>query len=111
MGASHASAILGAGGTWCNRDPKPSLRASVNQPAALERTPAYPPADLTAVNVTTGPVATAAAKSISCTGSAGTYYCLQAWRNENTMASGAVATVGGDGRIIHSGHVGGDSGT
>src|SRR5579862_46218 len=50
-----------------------SLSDSGVPPAGLEWTLTYSAADLAAVNVTPGPAATAAGKTVSCAGGNGTY--------------------------------------
>jgi hypothetical protein len=71
-----------------------SLSDSGVPPAGLEWTLTYSAADLAAVNVTPGPAATAAGKTVSCAGGNGTYSCVLVGMNENTISSGIVAVVG-----------------
>lgn len=73
-----------------------SLNLSLNaapgsEPAALEWTFGYAATDFTAVNVTAGPAAVAAGKSVSCRGGSGSYKCLLFGLNSTALTSGVVA--------------------
>src|SRR5579864_2439122 len=71
-----------------------SLTSSAGQePAALQWTFSYSPADFTAIQVTAGPAAVGAAKSVSCAGTATAYKCLAAGVNASAIADGVLAIV------------------
>ncbi len=67
--------------------------SSGEQPAAIQWTLSYSPVDFTAVAVTAGPTAVAAAKSVTCAGSAAAYTCVVAGENQNVISNGVVAVV------------------
>ena len=69
-----------------------SLTSAVVQPAGLQWTFLYSPADFTAISVTAGPSATSAAKSLTCFGTNGSYTCLLSGLNLNSIPNGVVAT-------------------
>ena len=70
-----------------------SMSAAAGQPAGLEWTYSYSPADFSSVSAVAGPAATAAGKSISCSAGSGLYTCLLFGLNSTTMAGGVVATA------------------
>ena len=67
--------------------------AAGEQPAGVEWTLSYSPADFTAIQVTAGPTATAAGKSVSCAGTYAAYKCIVFGANSNTVADGLLAVV------------------
>ena len=66
---------------------------SGSAPASLEWTFSYSAGDFTAVSVVPGPVAVAAGKSVSCSGSPGSYRCLLFGINSTALSDGIVATA------------------
>jgi hypothetical protein len=69
-----------------------------NEPAALQWTLVYPPADIVALTASIGSAATSAGKSLSCTGSPGFYTCFLTGvntngLNTNLIQNGVVAVV------------------
>src|SRR5690242_3622622 len=69
-----------------------------SEPAALQWTITYSPADIVALSATAGAAANAAGKALSCAASPGTYTCMLTGLNPgapNTgiVNNGAVATV------------------
>lgn len=64
-----------------------------SEPAALEWTLTYPSASISSVSVAAGPAATAAGKSISCSGGAAGYTCVAYGMNSNIISNGVVAIV------------------
>ena len=64
-----------------------------SSPADSQWTLTYPSSAVTAVNVSAGPVLTAASKSLSCLGAPGAYTCLASGLNTTAIADGLVATV------------------
>src|SRR5712692_202392 len=88
---SLASGSAAQGGT-VSLDVSASSSAG-SEPAGVEWTITYPGADFTAIQVTAGPAATAAGKSTSCAGTAGSLTCLTAGINSNTIANGVAAIV------------------
>ena len=67
--------------------------ASIGQtsPAGLQWKLTYSAADISSIQMIAGPAATAAGKSISCTGASGSYTCLLTGLNQSVMADGVVA--------------------
>ena len=61
--------------------------------AGLQWTLTYPSSAFTAVNVTAGPVLSAAGKSLSCAAAPGTYTCVATGLNATEIADGIVATA------------------
>src|SRR5580700_10976400 len=76
-----------------------SLRApSGSHPAGVEWTFAYSPSDVVAISATEGVAATAAGKSLLCTGTAGSYVCFltgmsSGGLNANIIRNGVVAVL------------------
>ena len=66
---------------------------SGTQPAALQWNFTYSSSDIVSIGVTAGAATTAAAKTISCRGSSGTYACVAAANNTNTIGAGAAAIL------------------
>jgi hypothetical protein len=66
---------------------------SGSAPASLEWTYSYSAGDFTAVSVVAGPAAVAAGKSVSCSGSPGSYTCLLFGINSTALSNGVVATA------------------
>ena len=64
-----------------------------SSPSDMQWTLTYPSSAVTAVNVTAGPVLTAASKSLSCSAAPGAYTCLASALNTTAIADGLVATV------------------
>lgn len=62
-------------------------------PAGLEWTYSYPAATFSSVTVAAGPAAVSAGKSVSCSGSPGSYTCMLFGLNSITLSSGVVATA------------------
>jgi len=62
-------------------------------PAGLQWTMAYSPADIVSISAAAGPAAAAAGKSLSCAGTSGSYTCLLAGLNANTIPDGVAAIV------------------
>ena len=72
--------------------------ASGSQPAGIQWTLAYSPSAIVAISASAGAAATAAAKSLSCTGSAGSYTCFltglaSSGLNANIIQNGVVAVL------------------
>src|SRR5574338_1371909 len=63
------------------------------QPAALQWTFTYAPADFTSVSVVAGPASSTAGKIVDCQGGSGTYNCLLTGINTSTLGDGSVATA------------------
>ncbi len=64
------------------------------QPAGLQWTMVYSPTDISSVTVTSGPVATAASKSVNCfSSSSTTTNCVAYGLNTNIMNSGTLASA------------------
>ena len=70
-----------------------SLTTGSTTPAGLQWTLSYPPSVISSVITTAGPALTAAGKTLSCGGSAGSVTCLATGMNTNPIGSGAVAVV------------------
>jgi hypothetical protein len=66
---------------------------AVGGPAGLQWTLSYPAATFSSVMVVAGPAAVAAGKSVSCSGSSGSYTCMLFGLNNVTLSSGVVATA------------------
>src|SRR5690606_13087023 len=64
-----------------------------SQPAALQWTLTYSPAEVAAVSATAGPAAAAAGKSIACANKDGSYTCVLFGLNQQTMPNGVAAVV------------------
>ena len=62
-------------------------------PAGLEWAYSYPATTFSSVTVVAGPAAVAAGKSVSCSGSSGSYTCMLFGLNTTTMSTGVVATA------------------
>ena len=72
--------------------------ASGSQPAGIEWTLAYSPSNIVSISASAGAAATAAGKSLSCTGSPGSYMCFLAGLssgdlNANLIQNGVIAVV------------------
>jgi hypothetical protein len=67
--------------------------AAGNPPAALQWSLTYPALPVTFLQVSAGPAAAAAGKTLSCGTPGGIYTCLVAGLNLNTIANGVVALV------------------
>ncbi len=67
--------------------------AAGNAPAAVQWTLTYPASNVSAVAVSTGSAATAAGKSVSCSGGSGSYRCLVKGMNSTSISDGVVAVV------------------
>jgi hypothetical protein len=67
--------------------------AAGKPPAGLQWSLTYPALPVTFLQVSAGPVAAAAGKTLSCGTPGGIYTCLVAGLNLNTIASGVVAMV------------------
>src|SRR4051794_27262442 len=63
------------------------------QPAALQWTLNYAPADVLSISAVAGAAAVAAGKSITCASSASSYTCILAGNNANVIADGVVANI------------------
>ncbi|HTA45567.1 MAG TPA: choice-of-anchor D domain-containing protein [Bryobacteraceae bacterium] len=70
-----------------------AIAVSGTAPAGIEWTLTFPPSQISAISVTPGPAAIAAAKAISCASVSGSYTCLLAGLNINTLSSGIAANV------------------
>ena len=75
-----------------------SLNLSLTSPTGSEPTSAqwtyvYTPSDIVGITVNPGPALTAAGKSVSCSGSAGSYICVAFGPNTNAILNGVVATA------------------
>gem|GEM_PF-483265 len=64
-----------------------------SEPAALQWTLAYDPSVIAGITATPAASTTAAAKNMTCAGTAGSYNCLIFGLNANPIANGPVATV------------------
>ncbi|HLN00334.1 MAG TPA: cohesin domain-containing protein [Bryobacteraceae bacterium] len=67
--------------------------SSGQQAAGIQWTLSYSPADFTAIQVTAGPTAIAAGKSVSCAGTSAAYECLVVGVNSNTIPDGVLAVI------------------
>lgn len=67
--------------------------ASTTQPAGVQFSLIYSAAGIAAVNVTAGPAAVAAGKTITCASSPGSTICVVAGINSNTIADGVLAQI------------------
>ncbi len=67
--------------------------ASGQQPAGLQWTVSYSGTDFTAIQVTAGPAAVAAGKSVTCSGTPAAYLCVVLGLNDNTIANGVLAVI------------------
>ncbi len=67
--------------------------ASGQQPAGVQWTMSYSGTDFTAIQVTAGPVAVAAGKSVTCSGTPAAYGCVVLGLNDNTIANGVLAVI------------------
>jgi len=67
------------------------LTVAGTPPAGLEWKIAFSPTQISALSVTSGPAATAAVKTLSCSSGSGTNTCLVAGTNANAIGSGVVA--------------------
>ncbi len=72
--------------------------ASGSQPAGVEWTLAYSPSNIVSISASAGAAATAAGKSLSCTGSSGSYMCFltglsPGGLNANPIENGVIAVV------------------
>src|SRR5689334_816779 len=64
------------------------------QAAGVQWTFSYPQTDFSSVNVSTGPSASAAGKTVTCnSASPGQYACVAFGQNQNLIADGVVATA------------------
>ena len=71
-----------------------SLNASGgSQPAAIQWQLSHHSSDVAGITATIGPAATAGGKSLSCSGSAGSYTCLLSGLNSNAIGNGVIATI------------------
>jgi len=71
-----------------------SLQSSGGQqPAGVQWTLGYSPVDFTAIQVTSGPSAIAAGKSVYCAGTAGALNCVVVGVNSRTIPDGVLAVV------------------
>jgi uncharacterized protein (TIGR03437 family) len=62
-------------------------------PGSLTWTLAYPPSDITSINISAGPVLTAVNKTLNCVPSVGSVTCMAFSMDSSTIASGVVAVV------------------
>ena len=67
--------------------------SSAQAAAAVQWTLNYWPVDISSIQVTAGPVAAAAGKSLNCAGTPGVYNCIVAGISTNTIADGVIAQV------------------
>lgn len=68
--------------------------ASGQQPAGVQWTVSYSSADFTAIQVTAGPTAVAAGKSVTCSGPPAAYVCIVlGTNNNNPITNGVVAVI------------------
>src|SRR5262249_14721813 len=67
--------------------------STATMPAALQWSLGYSSADITAVNITAGPSATAAGKTLTCANTASSNTCTLAGLNLNTLTTGVVAVA------------------
>jgi hypothetical protein len=65
----------------------------VNLPAGLQWSFLYSTTAITSISAIAGPALAAANKTLTCAGTAGTYTCLAAGVNSNTIGAGVVATL------------------
>ena len=94
--AQQVALSLGSGSTIAGGSVSLNLSLTVSggaQPTALQWTMAYSASDVSGVTVTPGAVATAAAKSVTCSSSLGSTRCVVYGVNDNAMGSGVLATV------------------
>ena len=92
--AQPGSLILSSGATTPGGTVSLNLNftPSGNQPAGLQWTFIYSE-DIVAISVAPGGAATAAGKSISCAGRGGSYTCLAAGVNANTIGGGVLGVM------------------
>jgi hypothetical protein len=64
-----------------------------SEPAGIQWTLTFTPADVLSISASDGSALTAASKSLSCAGSSGSYTCLGTGLNLNTISNGVVAQV------------------
>jgi len=67
--------------------------SSGQQPAGVQFTLSYSPADFTAIQVTAGQSATTSGKAVDCFGTSSAYNCIVTGVNKNTIPDGVVAVV------------------
>jgi len=70
-----------------------SLPTSSSAPSALQWTLQYPTAGISNVQMTAGPSAASAGKTLACSPQPGAYTCILSGANTNSLAQGVVATV------------------
>jgi hypothetical protein len=68
-----------------------ALTVAGKAPAGVEWAIGYSPAQISGISITSGPAASAAAKSLSCASGAGAATCLLTGMNTNMIGSGVVA--------------------
>jgi hypothetical protein len=61
--------------------------------AGLQWTVSYPPTQVSGITVIDGAAATAAGKTVSCSGGPGVYRCIVAGANQNLISTGVVALL------------------
>src|SRR5579872_1279693 len=64
-----------------------------NEPAALEWTVGYPISAIASVSAVVGSSASGAGKTLSCSGSSGSYTCQVSGMNVNPIVNGVVAAI------------------
>lgn len=70
-----------------------SLATGSTSPAGVQWTFTYSPSQISGVSATAGPAITAAGKTLSCAGAPGSFTCVAAGLNTNSIGSGVVASV------------------
>ncbi len=64
-----------------------------HEPAGIQWTLGYSSSDIVSISGAAGPAATAAGKSVMCSGSPGSYICLLTGINQNVVSNGVVAVI------------------
>ncbi len=64
-----------------------------SEPAAIQWTLTYPPANVVSISVSSGAALTAASKTLSCSASSGAYICVAWGMNAGIISNGTVAVV------------------